>query len=117
MIKITPLKNYCLLEPQGPLSKEDFSAISAQLDPIIESEGELEGLVIKTREFPGWEKFSDVIEHFRFVRNHHRAIRKIAIVTDAKVAEILPTVVNHFVKAEVKHFSFDEYRDAIEWID
>jgi hypothetical protein len=116
MIKVTLNHDYCVIEPQGPLTKEDFAEIAAKIDPVIEAEGHLDGLVIKTREFPGWEGIADVIEHFRFVKNHHRSIRKIAFVTDAKIAEITPAIVSHFVKAEVKHFEFDEYSEAVDWV-
>ncbi len=116
MIKITPHHNYCLIEPQGPLTKQDFAAIARQVDPIIESQGQLDGLIIKTRTFPGWESLGDVIAHFRFVRNHHHAINKVALVTDAEVAEIFPSIVKHFVKAEVRHFDFDDYDEAVAWI-
>lgn len=117
MIGITPHHNYCLIEPQGPLAKGDFAAIARQVDPIIESQGRLNGLIIKTRTFPGWEGLGDVIEHFRFVRNHHHAINKVALVTDAKVAEIFPAIARHFVKAEVRHFDFDDYDAAVTWIE
>ncbi len=117
MIKITLKQNYCLIEPQGPLSKEDFAAIASQIDPVIESEGALDGLIIKTRDFPGWQGLGDIIEHFRFVKNHHRVIKNIALVTDAGVGERLPGIVGHFVEAEVKHFEFDNYEAAVEWIE
>ena len=115
-MKIEMLGKTCLVEPQGALSKEDFAAIAATVDPVIENEGQLDGLIIKTREFPGWEGFSDMVEHFRFVRNHHEHIRRIALVTDAKVADIFPSMANHFVKAEVKHFDFDDFDDAVDWV-
>ena len=117
MIKITPLEHYCVLEPSGPLSRDDFIAVARQIDPIIESEGRLDGLIIKTREFPGWEGIGDVIEHFRFIRNHHRLIRKVALVTDASVAAIVPVIVGHFVDAEVRQFAFDQFDQAVEWVD
>jgi hypothetical protein len=117
MIKITPLNNYCVVEPQGPLSRDDFAALASKIDPLIESEGRLDGLIIKTRDFPGWESLADVIEHFRFIRDHHRSIKKIALVTDAKIAEVFPAIVDHFVKAEVKHFDFDDFAEAVNWID
>ncbi len=88
MIKITLQRHYCIIEPQGPICKEDFLEIARQIDPVIESEGALDGLIIKTRSFPGWKGLGDIIEHFRFVKNHHQVIKKIALVTDAKVGEI-----------------------------
>lgn len=117
MIKITLFDNYCLIEPQGPLTKDGFSAIASRIDPIIDNEGPLDGLIVKTREFPGWEGPGDVIAHFRFIRNHHRLIKKIALVTDAQIAEIFPVIVDHFVKAEVRHFGFDDFDEAVAWID
>ena len=116
MIKVTPQQTFCLVEPQGPLTKADFETIAAQVDPIIESDGSLDGLIIKTKDFPGWENFGDIVEHFRFVRKHHQVISKIALVTDAKISDLFPARVSHFVKAEVEHFAFDEYEKAVEWI-
>ena len=116
MVKITLQNKSCLVEPQGPLTKEDFEVIASRVNPVVEKEGELEGLVIKTPDFPGWESFGDMVEHFRFVKNHHQVIKKVALVTDAKVADLFPAIVGHFVKAEVKSFAFDEYENALEWI-
>jgi hypothetical protein len=116
MIKVTLEEDYCVVEPQGPLSKEDFASIASKVDPVIEGAGELSGLTIKTRDFPGWESLGDVVAHFRFVKNHHQAIKKVALVTDAKLAEFLPALVDHFVSAEVKHFDFDDFDDAIDWV-
>ena len=116
MIKISVQKNYCLVEPQGPLTAEGFAEIARQVDPVIEREGELDGLIIKSRDFPGWESFGDAVEHFRVVKSHHQHIEKVALVTDAKVAEFFPRIASHFVKAQVKHFGYDDYDDAVEWI-
>jgi len=116
MIKISIQKNYCLVEPLGPLTAEDFTELARQVDPVIEREGKLDGLIIKTQQFPGWESFGDAVEHFRFVKSHHRQIEKVALVTDAKVADFFPKIANHFVKAKVKHFDYDDFDDALEWI-
>ena len=115
-MNITLAGNYCLVEPQGPLTKADFLAIADKVDPVIESNGELDGLIIKTKDFPGWKSLSDVVEHFRFVKNHHQKIKKVAFVTDAKVADIFPAMAGHFVKAEVKSFAFDDLEKAVEWV-
>jgi len=108
--------NYFVIEPQGPLTKEDFAAIAERVDPLIANKGTLGGLIVRTREFPGWESLGDIIAHFRFVKNHHRLIKKIALVTDAKIAEVFPVIVDHFVKAEVKHFDFNDFDEAVEWV-
>jgi hypothetical protein len=116
MIEVSLKHNFCLIEPQGPLLRADFETIAKQIDPVIEEGGQLDGLIIRTRVFPGWESLGDVIEHFRFVKNHHRAIDRIALVTDTPVARILPLIVSHFVSAEVRQFDFDDYDEAVVWM-
>jgi len=116
MIKVTSQHNYCLIEPNGPLSRDDFDAIARHIDPVIEAGGQLDGLIIKTRSFPGWESLDGLIEHFRFVRDHHRSIQRVALVTDTPLANLLPAIVGHFVSAEVRQFNFDDDDDAIEWM-
>ncbi len=116
VVSVNKEKNICIVEPLEALSKVDFEKISNSVEPQIEQQGKLNGLLIKTREFPGWDKLTDVIEHFRFIKEHHRVIEKVALVTDAKIADLLPLFVSHFIKAEIRHFQFDEYSDAIEWM-
>jgi hypothetical protein len=116
MIKVTSQHDYCLIEPDGPLSRDDFDAIARHIDPVIEAGGQLDGLIIKTRSFPGWESLGGLIEHFRFIRNHHRAIHRIALVTDTPLANLMPAIVSHFVSAEVKQFDFDDYSEAVVWM-
>ena len=116
MIKVTIQNKFCLVEPQGPLNEADFKTMASQVDPIIEKEGELDGLVIKTRKFPGWENFGDIVAHIRFVKNHHQMIKKVALVTDSKIAGLIPVIGGHFVNAEVKHFEFDDFESTVEWI-
>ncbi len=116
MIIVTPSDNYCLIEPQGPLTHDDFSTIANCIDPIIERNGRMDGLIIKTRRFPGWESFADIIDHLRFVRDHHRVIGRIALVTDTVLAQVFPVIARHFVSADIRQFDFDDYQQAVNWI-
>jgi hypothetical protein len=116
VVSVNEEEKYCVVEPQGALTDEDFAEISRQVDPLIEREGKLKGLIIKTRDFPGWENLSGLIGHLKFVKNHHQSIKKVALVTDAKVAEVLPSFVSHFVQADIKHFDFDDHEDAVDWV-
>ena len=116
MIDISAHHDYWLIEPRGALSRDDFAAIAKQIDPVIENNGRVDGLIIKTRSFPGWESLGDMIAHFRFVRDHHRAIDKIALVTDTPLAQIFPVIAGHFVSADVRQFDFDDYAAAIAWM-
>ena len=116
MIELSAHHDYWLIEPRGPLSRDDFAAIAKQIDPVIESDGRVDGLIIKTRTFPGWEGLDDLIEHFRFISDHQRAIDRVALVTDTPLAQVFPAIVSHFVSADVRQFDFDDYDAAVAWM-
>ena len=105
-----------IVEPQGPLSEEDFSALTVAVDHYLESHKKLSGLLIRAEHFPGWENFQGFIHHMKFVKDHHKKIEKVALVTDTKMASILPRLADHFVSAEVKAFHYADYDDALAWI-
>ena len=104
------------MRPQGKLETQDFLTISEVVDPYIKKRGALEGIIIATKKFPRWEDLDGMIEHMKFVRNHHRKIAKVALVTDSKIADVAESFGKHFVKATIKHFPFNELEPAKEWI-
>lgn len=104
------------LMPDGKLSESDFVTAANTIDPFIVKTGMLLGIVIVTRQFPGWESFASMLEHFKFVKDHHKKISHVALVTDSKVADFAEVIVDHFVSAKIKHFDFDELEDAKKWI-
>ena len=105
-----------IISPQSPLQSSDFAALAEKIDPFIERKGGLNGLMILVETFPGWENFASMLSHLRFVRGHHQKIKKVAAVTDDKFLSIMPKVAGLFVKAEVRHFSFEDKRAALEWL-
>jgi hypothetical protein len=102
--------------PSGALAAADFEEIAALVDPFIEANGELKGLMIVADRFPGWESLGALIVHARFVRDHHQLIRRIAAVSDGATLTIVPQLARHFVKAEVRHFPFGERDAAMAWL-
>ena len=104
------------VRPEGKLESQDFQTLSKVVDPFIEERGRLNGIIIVTERFPGWEDFNGMIEHMKFVRNHHRKIAKVAIVTDSKVADVAESLGKHFIKASIKHFFFNELESAKRWM-
>jgi hypothetical protein len=42
--------------------------------------------------------------HFRFVKDHHKRIKKIAVVTDSAMGTLAEKLASHFVSATIKHF-------------
>jgi len=104
------------LEPDGPLSKADFEAASEVIDPYIESGGTLNGLVICTRSFPGWDSFQGLHSHLSFVKEHHKKVPRIAFVTDSALSNIAEAIGSHFISAEIKAFAFKDMDKARLWI-
>ena len=105
-----------IVRPKGPLAARDFAALSVEADAYIEAHGALNGLMICAGKFPGWANLDSAVSHFKFVRDHHRKISKVAFVSDSDVLTLLPKLVSHFVSAEVKHFKGDEEGEALAWI-
>jgi hypothetical protein len=104
------------LRPKGPLAEADFALLAKTVDPYIEQKGELAGLIIEIPEFPGWESLAAMAAHFRFVRDHHRHIRKLAAVTDSPLGKVAEKLASHFVAAEIKRFPAAEREAAKQWI-
>src|SRR5258705_10173768 len=93
------------VRPSGPLEEGDFETLAALADPYIARKGALTGLIFEIEEFPGWKNLASMLSHFRFVRNHHRRVRRVALVTDARIGKFATRFARHFIAAEVKRFS------------
>ena len=106
-----------ILKPEGALRAEDFTAIAAVVDPYIDQHGELKGLMIEAPSFPGWEDFAALLSHLRFVRDHHRRIRRIAVVSDSPLLAVAPKIASHFVSAELRTFDAADRAAALAWIE
>lgn len=115
-VMIDANKSVVILEPKQALSKADFSVAEKALTPFIREHGELKGIVIKTREFPGWESFDDLSEHFDFVKTYHDKIARVALVTDAPIAKLAKGLGEFLVEAEVKHFDYSDAANAERWV-
>jgi hypothetical protein len=106
-----------ILRPEGALRAEDFAALAGVVDPYIGQRGELEALMIDAPSFPGWENFAALLSHLRFVRDHHRLIRRIAVVSDSAFLAVAPRIANHFVSAEVRTFDAGARAAALAWLE
>jgi len=105
-----------VVEPQGTLEASDYAALAREVDPYIEANGKLRGLLIQSESFPGWADFGALISHLAFIRDHHRDIGRVAAVTDSAFLSIAPRIASHFVKAEVRHFDFSDRNAAFAWL-
>jgi hypothetical protein len=50
------------------------------------------------------------------VRDHHKHIKKIAVVTDSSMGSVAEKLASHFVVAEIRRFPAGELEAAKQWI-
>lgn len=105
-----------ILQPIGRLESTDFEKLAREVDPYVMEKGKLNGLMIFTKSFPGWDNFAAFLSHIKFVKNHHQKIKKIAAVTCSGFLSIMPRVANHFIQAKVRHFDYDDKDKALDWL-
>lgn len=115
-VKLDRENGIATLTPDGALEAQDFRHAAAQIDPLIESFGKLNGLIIYVETFPGWDSFGGLAAHLRFVKDHHKEIGRIAFVTDSHIAGLAEKIGRHFIAASIKGFAYSDLAAAQTWI-
>jgi hypothetical protein len=106
-----------VLKPEGPLEVADFTRLARQINAYLKRKGLLHGVLIEAHGFPGWQDFGALVAHLKFIRAHHRKIEKIAVVTDGAIAAVVPRIAQHFVQADIRHFSLARVDAAWKWLE
>ena len=104
------------VRPRSRLEQDDFEQLAKTVDPYIQEKGTLAGLIIQVTSFPGWESLGAMASHFRFVRDHHKHIKKVAVVTDSPMGNVAEHLASHFVAADIRHFPAQELAAAKQWV-
>lgn len=105
-----------LVRPRSRFDQDDFVKLAKVVDQQIEANGDLAGVIVEAPSFPGWENFGAMVSHFRFVRDHHKHVKKVAVVTDSAMGDAAEHLASHFVSAEIKHFPAGQVDEARQWI-
>jgi len=113
---LDPATSILLVKPQSALDKNDFVEMAKAVDPQIEAHGDLAGLIIEAPHFPVWDSFGALVSHMRFIRDHEKHVKKIAVVTDSHLGDVAEHLTSHFVSAQIKHFPAGEVDQARAWI-
>jgi SpoIIAA-like len=114
-IDINADHNLVTLRPTGALSETDFARLTEQVDGYIDKHDQAPNIMIVAKSFPYWDSFKAMGAHVKFVRDHHRLVKKIAIVGDSLVLSVMPSIGDLFVAATVKHFSSEHLDEARRW--
>lgn len=115
-IKIDRTTHVAVLEPDGPLLESDFKAATEQIDAMIEESGNLKGIVVHAKSFPGWDSIAALVAHLRFVKDHHKKLSRVALATESVAAHIAEVFASHFVMAEIRIFSYADIAKATQWV-
>lgn len=79
-----------LAVPPDPAHGRRFTPGRIEQERSDEPDGALL-VVVHAHEFPGGrENVAGMLHHFRFVRDHHRAVRRVALAADGTVADLAP---------------------------
>ena len=114
--RIMETEGILVLEPTAALSVEDFRDLASSVDAYLAEHPILHGMLIHAQHFPGWESFAGLTAHLRFVRDHHRKIERIAVVTDSPLGTVAPALAKHFVSAQIRGFAYSEFEEALLWL-
>ena len=114
--KLDEVHSILYVRPRSKLEQADFEQLAATVKPHIEERGALAGLIIEVAAFPGWDSLGAMASHFRFVRDHHKHIKKVGVVSDSPVGTVAESLASHFVAAEIRHFPAGELETARRWV-
>jgi SpoIIAA-like len=107
--------NIFVLTPAKAITSDDIAQLNRQINDYINAHDKVPNLVLRAERVPVWENFEALTDHIKFVRNHHRLVKKVAIVSDAKLVWLVRPVVDSFTGAKVRRFSADAFDKAYAW--
>ncbi len=105
-----------LLEAGDTLARTDLEQAARVVDPYLKRKGKLNGLIIRAPGRAGWNTFADLASHLRFTMDQHRAITRIALVTDTDASAVAGRIAPHFVNAKIKIYPDAGLEKARAWI-
>lgn len=105
-----------VLTPSGTPSATDFERIGLLIEPYLERNGVLNGVMIYANAYPSWSDFWSLLSQLRFIEAHRHRIKRVAAVTDSSALAILPHIGNYFADADIRHFPYEDHLAAMGWL-
>lgn len=106
---------FLLIRPHGALSEADVTQVGQAIDDRINAADRVPNLVVQLDRVPHWDSLSAMSRHFQLVREHHKLIRRIAVVGDGALIALAPEIANLVVEATVRRFPEAKLEDAKAW--
>lgn len=104
-----------VIEVKKMLRSFDFDPVVNGVNSWLADGHELKGLVIHAHDYGGWEKLSAFFRHLQFQGDAEQKLGRVALSGDLGVASLAPLLSQHFVRAEVDTFGYDDLKAAIAW--
>jgi hypothetical protein len=115
--EFTGSKKVLIVTLTGALTVDDLSQIAKTIDDHINRDDDIPNLLIHLSKMPHWDGFRALETHFKLLKNHHRLIKKVAVVGDGVALTIAPQIMDHFVDAKVRHFPEHHVEEAKIWAE
>lgn len=114
-VEIRRSENVIVARPEGRISAEDFRSFASTIDGYINEHDAVPRLVFRLDELPNWKDADAMLAHFHLVKDHHKVIPRVAVVSDSSLLALLRPLVDQFTGARVRRFPADALDDAINW--
>jgi hypothetical protein len=115
-VEVDSNAHVAILKPRDSLTEDDFETVKGILDPYIDQTGRLDGVIVQARKFPAQESFKELTSHLRFSHDQHEKIPRIAVVSDSAFPNVKKTLSEHFSKADIQTFAFQDFEKAKRWV-
>jgi hypothetical protein len=104
-----------IIEVKQALHSFDFDPVVAAINSSLRAGRALNGLVIHSADYHGWDNLAAFFRHLRFTKDYDRSLARVALAGDSGVTSLAPQLAAHFVGAQVKTFTYDSLNDAVAW--
>lgn len=118
MLRITDdrARGSLVLEPTGSLNRGDLDRLSAAFDVVVATTGRAPNLLIHAPRFPAWADFHTLLQHLRFIRQRHRAVARVALVSDARALDVASFVARRLLATRIRVFGNKDLEAARAWV-
>jgi hypothetical protein len=93
-----------VLRPDGPVTREDVTALTRTVDEYLAGHAKISGVMVQTQKFPGFASMGALADYARFIADHRARVRRVALVTDSALAPVTEFMANHVVGIEMRHY-------------
>ena len=115
-VDIRAAENVFVVTPDGAITVDDIAGFNDRINTYINTHDQVPNLVVHASSLPHWKNFHALAAHFKFIKNHHTIVQKVAIVSDSKLLWLARIFVDHFTGAKVRRFPETAFDDAVGWV-